>query len=171
LNAQRWDEIKERYTFGEQSIQEIAREFDISSSAIRRKAKKRGWVVSATSRRPEQNKCNEVQTHAHLLSRLMQVFERQISTTEDYLNTMDDDSPSFGVADRERDARTLASLTRTLKQLEELRRLPKATGGEVVEDEGQGTDGDDMRAQLQRRLDQLAETGNQKRIPPQPDDN
>jgi len=164
LTSQQWDEIEQRYSNSDQSIAEMAREFGIPRQRIGRYAMQRGWVRTATRRRLEEAKRGEVQEHVLLASRLVQVFERQIKKTEEYLDRVQEDEPSLSVSERERDARTLASLTRTLKQLEELRRLPEVAAKDKSGVKDQDVHGDDMRAELQRRLDQLAEADNKKEV-------
>ncbi len=168
LTEQRKASIKNDYLNSDLTVNRIAVKHDTTSSAIYRLVKKENWPRRSALKRASSKKAlpkkalakpeikvpspapdrdvDPQQACRHrdeLIDHLRRCLERQIK------------EPSAS-ADREKDARTLATLTRTLEKIEELDRQITPTESEADADASDTTKTvEDIRAELERRLNRI----------------
>lgn len=149
-----WAEIRIAFEAGLMSQRLIARQFDVSESAIRYRARTQGWdrslrqpgraavgageaAPSARARPPDR---------VEMIARLYRIFEARIAALE---ARFDPD----GGAEAERDTKLLAALARTL---DTLIALDRKAGTDAAASREERFDLDHIRQDLARRLDRLA---------------
>ena len=130
-------------------VAEIARRLGLSETTVRK------WIRAVETAQPvastEEFAGAEPQAGT-ALDKLRAAFDAQLENFAQ--NTS---AAEMSAADRERQARTLSSLARTLEKCEDLtRQIAQGTEQTAGADE---EDRDALRAELQRRLARLADTG------------
>lgn len=138
-----WAAVKRAWKAGKLKPKEIAEAFGTTHQKIAAKARAEKWDE-------EKAKAPPVST-ANLMKRLRKLLQRQIGEIE----TREEETQSAQA--RERDARTLSSLSRTMEKLIEIEREREAMRRAKAKDGPE--DGDALRAELERRLARLEETG------------
>lgn len=179
IGQTQWDEIERAYLETTEPLADLARRFGISFQRIVAHAKKQGWPARRISRAakgehygtPEtlpshMSAQDKAETKDGLYTRLHNLLAHHIADAEERLASIGSGVEQSTAADRERDARTLSSLIRTLEKLIELddRRVADAKNAvaeqkleQLALTEGEMGDAEDMRTELDRRFRRLAE--------------
>lgn len=162
-----WVEIERAYQT-DRKVAEIATQYGLTRQVLVATAKAKQWTLrkdrgkQAEKRPHRKGDGKKSVTSAALRVRLTRLVERQIHEIEDQIETVGSG------ADRERAARTLSNLTRTLEKLVELRRAARQERQARQRDLEQakskkagvnGTEHRNIRRELERRLARLS-TGN-----------
>jgi hypothetical protein len=144
------------YESGEATVQAVADLLGIHRRTLQKRACSLGWQRSTRASRADDPAPQEnvpVGRRA-MVARIRRTVEREISTVENSLARMDELVPR---GDAEKAARTLASLVKTLIELQRLEAgAPADTTKDLDED---GIDIDEFRRDLARRLDALRAGG------------
>lgn len=178
IGQTQWDEIERAYLETTEPLADLARRFGISFQRIVAHAKKQGWPARRISRAakgehygtPEilpshMSAQDKAETKDGLHTRLHNLLAHHIADAEERLASIGSGVEQSTAADRERDARTLSSLIRTLEKLIELddRRVADAKNAvaeqkleQLALTEGEMGDAEDMRTELDRRFRRLA---------------
>ena len=180
ISGAQWDEIARSYLETAEPLAELAQRFGISFQRIVAQAKTQGWParrLTRVSKGEIQGKPNKPQppllarpekseTKEALHTRLHNLLAHHIADAEDRLACIGTGVEQSTAADRERDARTLSSLIRTLEKLIELDDRRAADAKSLLAEqkleqqsnaEGEMSDAEDMRTELDRRFRRLAE--------------
>lgn len=146
------------------SYGEIAAAVGASSSSIARWTRMNGWVrprgpAQPLSDCPADGQARHARTRrATLIKRLWRAAERHVSEIEERLGAAERDP-----ADRERDARIMATLVRTLRDLSALRRRRSGepAGGRAgrKDDDARAQSYDDLYRAIEAQIDRLRREG------------
>ena len=175
-----WAAIEQDYRAGVKSMARIAADHGVSQSTIARRARAAGWPSRREVRREPAPPAPE---RAALMARMRWLLERQIAHIErrHAAGPKADEAADATIdnaADRERNARTLGSLIRTLEKLIDLERELSKTEAEEPETHARShdrqadepaSDTDAIRTELARRLARLAAAGSKTEISSKPD--
>ncbi len=138
-------------------MEDLAALWGITLLALERLARKHHWHRTPVRRGLKEDESEEARHMAH---RILKALEQQLSDIEHRMQRRAGGKSAgrANSAEHERDARTLASLTRTLESLTEFTesRQKKVAAHDAPHD---------IRATLERRLDGLAAAGKPKRVP------
>lgn len=179
MSPAQWDEIERAYLETTEPLADLGQRFGISFQRIVAHAKGQRWPprriprlgkgeLHGMSDRPTPllSGQGKAETKDGLHARLHNLLAHHIADAEDRLASIGAGGEQSTAADRERDARTLSSLIRTLEKLIELddRRTADAKNAiaqqkleQQTNAKGETGDADDMRAELDRRFRRLAE--------------
>jgi hypothetical protein len=157
-----WTAIREGYENLDVPLKDLAAAHGMHWQTIVIHGRKAGWKPrSARTQKQREEAARDAGLQpSRLATRLKRLIAREIEAIEKE-NT--EDRPA---TDRERDARRLASLVRSLERLNAIK-AAKAKREDKGDDEGEG--GDEMRAELERRLARLAAGDAKAGLPRQPD--
>ena len=179
ISPAQWDEIERAYLETTEPLADLGQRFGISFQRIVAHAKGQKWPPRRIPR-PSKDEVHgmpdrptpllrgqgKAETKEGLHARLHNLLAHHITDAEDRLASIGAGEEQSTAADRERDARTLSSLIRTLEKLIELddRRATDAKNAiaeqklaQQTNAEGETGDAEDMRAELDRRFRRLAE--------------
>ena len=181
-----WDEIERAYLETAEPLAALGQRFGISFQRIVAHAKRQKWPPRRIPRPGKGERHGLPEKQATLLSgqgkteskeglhaRLHNLLAHHIADAEDRLASIGTGAEQSTAADRERDARTLSSLIRTLEKLIELddRRaadaksaIAEAKLAQQTNVEGETGDAEDMRAELDRRFRRLAELSRKEKV-------
>jgi len=154
-NSPDWTAVRVAYEAGAATVEDICRKHSVSPSAFYRKRKAEGWTPRRPTAEAPATEASEIDRRRRrrrgLVSRLFEALERQMREIE---SRIDGEAGERSAAGRERDARTLASLVRTL---EKLLGLDTGSGGDATEREGAAhRDIEGLRRALAERIERLA---------------
>lgn len=159
MDAELTSRARRLYEGGGASIQAVADLLGIHKRTLQKRASALGWRRSPAVPNESRNQLEEnvpVGRRA-MVARIRRTVEREISTVEDSLARIDELVPR---GDAEKAARTLASLVKTLI---ELQRLEAGAGADTAKDPDEdGIDIDEFRRDLARRLDALRAGGDRR---------
>lgn len=158
---QDWAAIKRAWAEDKLTPKEIAAAYGLSYQKLSARARAEGWRKGESGREGNAEKQRPASTPG-LMKRLRQLLERQIEEIE---NT---ESEEGGAAARERDARTLSSLIRTMEKLLEMQREREAR--RRARNEERGEDAELLRGELARRLARLARSADAGNVSGEPDE-
>lgn len=163
-----WDLVAALYTDHSIPLKEIGRRCGVPASTIAGKAFRESWPPRK-GRRKYKPHAKGQPTYRVLLARLFRALERQMREIEERLEPENGKSPERTAAERERDARTLAQLTRTLEKWRELQReaAQAALAAAGADERGEIPDTETRRADLERRLARLAGEADETSLPEQ----
>lgn len=186
MSPAQWDEIERAYLETTEPLADLGQRFGISFQRIVAYAKGQKWPPRRIPRAgkgelhgmPERPTSllsgqGKAETKDGLHARLHNLLAHHIADAEDRLVSIGAGAEQSTAADRERDARTLSSLIRTLEKLIELddRRAADAKSAiaqqkleQQSNTEGETGDAKDMRAELDRRFRRLAELGSKTEV-------
>lgn len=136
-----WSRIERDYVAGARSVAEIAAEVGLAPHMLSAEARRRGWPMRNQHRKPK--------SRQGLATRLKKLIEAEIEDVEGRLPV------DRSAADRERDARRLASLVSSLGKLYEIER-DQSKGRKTPLQKG---DGDALVLELEGRLARLVAAG------------
>lgn len=179
VSQAQWDEIERSYLETTEPLADLAQRYGISFQRIVAYAKKQNWPERRIPRPRKGEQYGQPQRPTPLLSRpdntetkdglharLHNLLAHHIGDAEERLASIGSGAEQSTATDRERDARTLSSLIRTLEKLIELddRRAADAKSAlaeqkleQQTNGEGELGDAEEMRAELDRRFRRLAE--------------
>jgi hypothetical protein len=159
MDAELTSRARGLYESGGAPIQAVADLLGIHRRTLQKRASALGWRRSLATPNGNQTQLEEnvpVGRRA-MVARIRRTVEREISTVEDSLARIDELVPR---GDAEKAARTLASLVKTLI---ELQRLEAGAGADTAKDPDEdGIDIDEFRRDLARRLDALRASGDRR---------
>ncbi|MDO8289730.1 MAG: hypothetical protein Q7T44_10975 [Parvibaculum sp.] len=148
-----WDSIRPRYEDLSVNLVALADEYGVAWQTLAIYAARHGWAMRKTLRTPVQKAADLVSSQlmpSRLASRLKRLIAREIEAIEG--ETLED-RPAV---ERERDARRLASLVRSLETLNEIKaRKDKQEGN----GNGERATSEDLSAELERRFALFHATG------------
>ncbi|MFP4003313.1 MAG: hypothetical protein ACLFV8_06025 [Alphaproteobacteria bacterium] len=153
-----WDLVATLYADHSVPLREIERRCGVARSTITSRAKREGWPA----RRPHRHNILHRPKYRILINRMFRTLDRQMREIEQRLKA--EAASGRSATARERDARTLSSLTRTLEKLGDLEKEAAAAVSAEAQsdahDREETLDTEGMRAELEGRLARLlAETG------------
>jgi len=160
-----WAAVKRAYANPLTPVKEIAASLGMTPQKLSAKATREGWPLRGDCRRiADRAKGNRVGSvalrHTTLVSRLKRLVEREIGDIE---REYEQDSAP---ADRERAAKRLTVLVRSLDKLTEIQNAGvKRKKKDAKNDQG----GDALRAELERRLARLAAASEETGVSNEPD--
>ncbi len=145
-----WDLIAALYADHSLPLREIARRCGVHKGTISKRAFREGWPARGSRRRTPPQRAE----YTVLIARMFRAIDRQMLEMEQRLET---DPQQRNAAERERDARTLTTLTRTLEKLRDLQDKAARSRAETgAGDDGkEARDTEEMRAELERRFTRL----------------
>ena len=177
-----WVAVEAGYRDGVLTVGELCRRHGVSQRGLYRRARKYGWPLrrdrsgqnedqanaagkDGLSRAPRSSRAPQP-SRRRLISRLFKTLETQMQSIEHRLNGQAEIVPQ-SAADRERDARTLSALVRTMEKLCELEsadrrdlEAAKAAQAHVEKDPARfERDIQDLRQALARRIAGFASGG------------
>lgn len=157
-----WAEIARAYRAAERTVAEIAAKYGIAEQTIYRRAKREGWPKRAPRRAKSIAMAkSDPRRRVSLTRRLHTLVDRQIADIEQRRAEFAARGETPDPAGAERDARALASLTRTLEKLTELEHRAVQAARAQRHDEDNA---DDIRAELERRLARIAAAADEKGV-------
>tara|TARA_R110000868_G_scaffold12110_8_gene58732 strand:- start:347 stop:892 length:546 start_codon:yes stop_codon:yes gene_type:complete len=158
-----WAAIRKRYECLSVPITKVAEGTDMTWQRIAIHAKRNGWEMRKPRNAKEKEAAIESANIAplRLSTRLKRLIAREIEAIES------EDTAERPAADRERDARRLASLVRSLDKLNDLK-ANKAKRDDKADGESEGS-GADHRAELERRFARLVAAGGAERLSDEPE--
>ncbi len=159
-----WAAIRKRYECLSVPITEVAEGTGMTWQRIAMHAKRNGWEMRKPRNAKEKEAAVESANIApmRLSTRLKRLIAREIEAIES------EDTAERPAADRERDARRLASLVRSLDKLNDLK-ANKAKRDEKADGEEGSDSGTDHRAELERRFARLVAAGATEQLPREPE--
>tara|TARA_R110000868_G_scaffold244926_1_gene501387 strand:+ start:199 stop:744 length:546 start_codon:yes stop_codon:yes gene_type:complete len=159
-----WAAIRKRYECLSVPITEVAEGTGMTWQRIAMHAKRAGWEMRKPRNAKEKEAAVESANIApmRLSTRLKRLIAREIEAIES------EDTAERPAADRERDARRLASLVRSLDKLNDLK-ANKAKRDEKADGEEGNDSGTDHRAELERRFARLVAAGATERLSREPE--
>lgn len=140
-----WDEIRQLFEATDIAVTAIAATYGLRTPDIYAHARRHGWRLRRDQ--PHGKRVRRIDREA-LVMRMLQAVERQIAEIDRRFSPVDGSEPP---QPDEKDARTLATLARTL---ELLIGLGKANAPRRRDDEPKG-DMDELRRELARRIEGL----------------
>lgn len=158
-----WDLVAALYADRSISLAEIERRCGVPRGTISSRAAREGWPMRQPRKRAPKPK------YKVLINRMFRALDKQMHDVEQRLET---GPAERGPAERERDARTLASLTRILEKLRELEKEAAQNSmkrAAASDDSGKGPDTEDMRAELERRLARLVAAAGEGSVSGEPE--
>ncbi|MCE9649556.1 MAG: hypothetical protein K8R18_08040 [Parvibaculum sp.] len=150
-----WAAIRPRYEDADQPLTEIADEAGVSWQSIAAHAKRNGWALRQPPKSPTRRAADlagAALMPSKLASRLKRLIAREIDAIE---GESTEDRPAL---ERERDARRLSSLVRSLEKLNDIKAAKEKRDPRRADNRTGGGDGA-MRAELARRLARIAAGG------------
>jgi hypothetical protein len=163
-----WPAIRRQYEGSSLSMAEIARRSSVSVSSVRRRRDAEGWTRQAgllpeppgargKARRQTGGAARARPTKRQLIRRLLEMVDRNLKLLELRMTSEDPGTAS----DRERDTRTIGTLTRTLGKITELQSdlkpaggaKPKSSAGAAIDD----GEADRLRLEIAERILRLRE--------------
>ncbi|NIJ42452.1 hypothetical protein FHS78_002754 [Parvibaculum indicum] len=159
-----WAAVRRAYADPAIPLRETAATLGIPWQTLSARATREGWPMRCTQSRaknaaPEERATAGRLTQANLLTRLRRLIDREIGDIEKEYEQ--DGAP----ADRERAAKRLTVLVRSLDKLTEIQNATKKAKPKDGADKG----GAALRAELERRLVGLAAGNGEARLPEKPD--
>lgn len=154
-----WAAIRKRYECLDVPIDQVAEGTGMTWQKIAMYARSAGWDMRKPRNAKAKAKAIELASIApmRLSTRLKRLIAREIEAIES------EETAERPAADRERDARRLASLVRSLDKLNDLK-ANKAKRDEKADGESEDSAGDDHRAELERRFARLVAAGNAQQL-------
>jgi hypothetical protein len=121
------DELRLRYEANEETVEMLARAFEVSSRFVYWQAEKLGWARRAGKRRVRRPAIDTLE------GRAASVYERLLARLERRLDALDADEAEEGAGKdiEERDIRALKELTGILDKLADLEAARRRTGDKV----------------------------------------
>ena len=149
-----WREVARVYAQSKLSFNQIAAKLGVTAATVRRHARADGWSPSASSdvgpERTRQTGRTPSTDLSRMVVRLYSALDQQMTEIEERL------AMASTATERERDARTLNALTRTLEKLIELKQIADTTSASQAK-EGKPESAAKLRTEIERRLDKLLE--------------
>jgi hypothetical protein len=144
-----WAAIRPRYEDTTEPLVELAAAYGLTWQKISNHAGRKGWKL----RKPktEQRKAADLRGAALMPTKLAGRLKRLIAREIDAIENESTDGRS--ATDRERDARRLASLVRSLDKLHDIKAAKDKRNGTATHDDLPGEN--DLRGELQRRFARL----------------
>ncbi|MES1990259.1 MAG: hypothetical protein V4441_04815 [Pseudomonadota bacterium] len=141
-----WEAIRPRYEDTSNNLIELADEYGVAWQTLSMYGAKHGWAMRKTQRTPAQKAADLVSSQlmpSRLASRLKRLIAREIDAIESETLA---DRPAV---ERERDARRLSSLVRSLEKLNEIKARKDKQEGKA---DGDRATSEDLGAELERRF-------------------
>jgi len=160
-----WAAIQQLYETGEMTLAAIAELHGVTTSALYRKRRAEAWpvrvpVAKAPKRARRSKRSRRASSREPLLARLFKIVDRNLKLME---RRMDSDEPGTA-ADRERDTRTIGTLTRTIGKITELQAETDVAGDTAGRSSSRETrdnrDTDALRLEIAERILKLREHRN-----------
>ena len=144
-----WEAIRIKYEIAEMPMSEVAAGTGMAWQKIAIYAAKNGWRLRKPRTRAQKDDAlrDAGLAPTRLATRLKRLIAREISSIEN------EDMSERPAADRERDARRLSSLVRSLEKLNDIKAAKNKREREAEDGEG---DEEAVQAELERRFDRLA---------------
>ncbi len=142
-----WPAIKAAYAVNDMTVDDICTTFGVSRSGLYQRARAEGW--KRRIKRP-----NTDRNGRSRIARLYAALDKQVADVERRLAKAQGEGNGSKAGDRERDARTLATLARTLEKLNAM--TPEV---DQEDDESPPEDIEEFRRELSRRLAELRRQG------------
>ena len=126
LTQQQWDEVRCAYLETSETVRNIATRYGISSWDLSRRARAQGWPRRAPPRSVPAKKpfaATTIQVRRRLVRRLFRILESKLELMEQRMQTQLEDPEKADMvpaAERERDARAVATLVRSLDKVTEI---------------------------------------------------
>lgn|GEM_PF-2315840 len=158
-----WDAVAAAYDEGSLTLKQISEAYNVSTSAITRRARQEGWPPRSRKTK------RKTKPDATFEARLARALDRQISELEERWAS---DEALASSAQAEKEARTLNVLIRTAEKLKELEMAKtKSTGSKRDKDKSKGDELDRkrLRETLERRLDKLLAAADARGVSPESD--
>jgi hypothetical protein len=158
LTRQQWDEVRRAYLGRSESVQAIADRFGVPRWALQHRARSEGWPPRrAGSRTPSPRTASgTIPVRRRLIRRLFRIIEAELDLMESRMEKQLKDldrSADIPAVDRERNARAVATLVRSLDQVTEIAAdLDRIPGGQP-----KSADADELFAEAERFRRELAE--------------
>jgi len=158
-----WEVIRPLYEDGTTTVTALADEYGMTRQRLTRHAVKLGWRLRQVYRSPQKKAADLVTSQlmpSRLASRLKRLIAREIDAIEG--ETLQD-RPAV---ERERDARRLASLVRSLEKLNEIKARKAKQEGKA---DGERATAEDLSAELERRFARFHDAEDADRISDEPE--
>jgi len=149
-----WTAVRAAYERGEESIAEISRRFGVPTSTIYNRRDAEGWTTRQLKAPAPEKRSRK--RRRQMVARFFETLARQMHDVEQSL-AADPDGAETSSSGRERDARTLASLVRTLEKLVTLDTGPDKAA--KARKDAAHRDIDGLREALAERIRRFAEGG------------
>lgn len=116
-NSPDWNAVRAAYESGKGSVDGLCKKFRVAKTALYRRRRHENWLPR--NRADGRGKATKPNRRRNMVARFFEALELQMRDIE--INLKDEADPSdTSATSRERDARTLSSLVRTLEKLFEL---------------------------------------------------
>lgn len=158
-----WEAIRPRYEGEAISVMMLAAEYGLTRQKLTSQAVMLGWRLRKPRRTPEQKEAELVGSQlmpSKLATRLKRLIAREIDAIEGETLA---DRPAV---ERERDARRLASLTRSLEKLNEIKARKAMQEGKT---DGEFATDEDLSAELERRFARFYADGSADSVSGEPE--
>jgi hypothetical protein len=158
LTQQQWAEVRRAYIGRSETVEAIADRFGVPPRALQHRARSEGWPRRrAGSRTPSPRTASgTVPARRRLIRRLFRIIEAELDLMESRMEKQLKDldrSADIPAVDRERNARAVATLVRSLDQVTEIAAdLDRIPGGQP-----KSADADELFAEADRFRRELAE--------------
>jgi hypothetical protein len=167
LTQQQWDEVRRAYVETKETIRDITARYAISPWDLSRRARAEDWPRRCAPRRAPAKRAFAAATihvRRRLVRRLFRILESEFELMEKRMQTQLEDPEKASLvpaSERERDARAVATLVRSLDKVTEIAAdLDQASGGKPG-----SANADELFAEADRFRRELAERLS-KFIPP-----
>ncbi len=136
LTQQQWDEVRRAYIETDETVRDITARYDISSWDLSRRARAESWPRRGPPRTAPAKKPfadTTIDVRRRLVRRLFRILELEFELMEKRMQTQLEDPDKANLVpagERERDARTVATLVRSLDKVTEIAAdLDRTSGG------------------------------------------
>ena len=150
---ERWAAIRLAYEAKEVPVAKICDEFGVIKWDLYKVAHKQGWTLRTATRKRPGKKPKPGAARRDLIAQLYDSLMRQMQESEQHMNEASSE------AARERQARTLSSLTRTLEKLVELEKGLDAADDGKRKKAGEKRAAEALREELAQKLLRLTGRG------------
>ncbi len=159
LTQQQWDEVRRAYVETSESVRDITARFGISRWSLHDRIKAEAWPRRRATRQAPAKRsfaASILEVRRRLVRRLFRILESNLELMEKRMQTQLEDpekAKSVPAAEREREARAVATFVRSLDKVTEIAAdLDRTTDGR-----GKSTDADELFAEADRFRRELAE--------------
>lgn len=153
-----WATLRALYETGGVTLREVAEASGATLGALKSRSRREGWrKAGPTGRRPDTERSKAAKSTSDLPRRLRALVDRKLRKLEERMETQ----PDTTAADSEREAREIGALIRNFERLEALGGAEPAGGpqraaaGFGQEQAVRGTDAEQWRSELARRIARL----------------
>jgi len=159
LTQQQWDEVRRAYVETSESVRDITARFGISRWSVHDRIKAENWPRRRATRKSSAQRPLAAATlgmRRRLIRRLFRILEGKLELMEKRMHTQLEDpekAKNVSAAEREREARAVATFVRSLDKVTEIAAdLDRTTDGR-----GESTNADELFAEADRFRRELAE--------------